>query len=124
VGNLEKMKPLIHARNSVRRWGGTPEDYQPIHDFIDSSKATFSDVRHRAILHSAFGCFLVERVFGTAIRLSNGREISTRDIAEQHVVEDMGFIPRVDHWLQHIPTQDWMMGTARKRGKPRFIPID
>jgi hypothetical protein len=118
------VKPLIHARNSVRKWGGNPGDYQAVHDFIDSSKATFPDVRHRALLHSSFGCFLVERVFGTAIKVSNGREISTRDVAEQHILEDLGFIPRVDHWLNNMPIEDWMGGGARKRGKTRYIPID
>lgn len=118
------MKPLIHSNNSVRKWGGKPEDYQAIHDFIDSSKQCMPDIRHRAILHSSFGCFLVEKVFGTSIKISNGRDISTRDIAEQHIIEDMGFIPRVDHWLKHIPTEDWMFGSERKRGKTKFIPID
>ena len=32
------MKPWIHAKNSVRKHGGKPEDYQDIHDFIDSTK--------------------------------------------------------------------------------------
>jgi hypothetical protein len=56
------MKPLQHARNSARKWGGIPSDYQALHDFFDSSKAALPDVRHRAILHSSFGIFLVERV--------------------------------------------------------------
>lgn len=118
------MKPLIHANNSVRRWGGVAADYQAIHDFIDSSKACVPDVRHRAILHSAFGCFLAERVFGTFVTASNGRQVSVRDIAEQHIVEDLGFLPRLDQWLAHMPIEDWMAGKARNRGKARFIPID
>lgn len=111
------MKPIIHVRNSVKKWGGKPEDYQEIHDFIDSSKACHPDVRHRALLHSAFGCFLVEKIFGHTIKISNGREISTRDIAEQHVLEDLGFIPRVDQWLKHIPFEEWMFGNSRKKLK-------
>ena len=118
------MKPVVHARNSVRRWGGVPEDYQSIHDFIDSSKACVPDVRHRAIMHSSFGCFLVEKVFGTTVRISNGRDVSTRDIAEQHIMEDMGFIPRMDHWLGNMRIQEWMNGSTRGRGKKKFIPID
>lgn len=57
------MKPFKHAKGSVARWGGRREDYQPIHDFIDSSKMAMPDMRHRAALHNAFGCFVVERVF-------------------------------------------------------------
>lgn len=58
------MKPYLHGRIHAKKYGGTPEDYADIDDFIDSSKAAFADVRHRAILHSAFGCFIVEKVFG------------------------------------------------------------
>jgi hypothetical protein len=27
--------PIFHAQSSVRRFGGTVEDYQPIHDWLD-----------------------------------------------------------------------------------------
>jgi hypothetical protein len=27
--------PIFHAQSSVRRFGGTIEDYQPIHDWLD-----------------------------------------------------------------------------------------
>ena len=58
------MKPHLHAKLSVKKFGGTIEDYMDIHEFIDSTKAALPDVRHRAILHSAFGCYLTEKVFG------------------------------------------------------------
>lgn len=63
------MKPLQHARNSAKKWGGKAEDYQAIHDFFDSSKSAFPDMRHRAILHSASGIFILECVFGTYITM-------------------------------------------------------
>ena len=118
------MKPFIHSKNSVTKWGGNKEDYQAIHDFIDSSKACHPDVRHRAILHSSFGCFLVEKIFGITIKNSDGKDVSVRDIAEAHIIEDLGFIPRVDHWLKNMPIQDWMYGSVRAGGKKRFIPAD
>lgn len=118
------MKPYIHARNSARKHGGKPEDYQKIHDFIDSSKATMPDMRHRAILHSAFGCFLVEQVFGTTITNSDGKQVSPRDIAEDHIIEDLGFIPTVEHWLKNMTMQDWMFGGRRKEVKEKIIKID
>jgi hypothetical protein len=117
------MKPLQHARNSVKKWGGTLDDYLPIHDFFDSSKAALPDMRHRAILHSAFGIFVLERVFGTYIVNSDGRKVSVRDIGEDHVVEDLGFIPTLEKWLKHMPMEDWMFGSGRK-SKAKFIPID
>jgi hypothetical protein len=76
--------PIFHAESSVRRFGGSVEDYQPIHDWLDATKETFCDFRHRALRHHAQGVFEAERVFGTTIRNSEGRLIPTRYIAEQH----------------------------------------
>ena len=28
--------PYHHALSSVRKWGGVPADYQPIHDWFDN----------------------------------------------------------------------------------------
>lgn len=107
------MKPFLHAKGSVSRWGGKPEDYMPIHDFIDSTKIAMPDLRHRAVLHNAFGCFLVERLFGHTITNSDGREVSTRDIAENHIIEDIGFLPSLEDWLDDIPIQKWHGGIHR-----------
>jgi hypothetical protein len=108
------VKPLQHARNSAKKWGGVPEDYLELHDFFDSSKAALPDIRHRAILHSAFGIFLLEKVFGTYITNSKGRQICVRDIGEDHVIEDLGFIPTMEHWLKNMPIEEWMTGSRRK----------
>lgn len=118
------MKPYMHAKNSAKKHGGKPEDYQKVHDFIDSTKAAMPDMRHRAILHSAFGIFMVEQVFGTNITNSEGKKVSTRDLAEDHVIEDLGFIPTMEHWLKNMTMQDWMFGGRRKEVKDRFIKID
>ena len=57
-------------------------------------KAHLPDVRHRAVLHSSFGIFLGQQVFGEVIvRKSDGAEVPTRLLGEQHVLEDLGFIP-------------------------------
>ena len=32
--------PLKHAENSVRKFGGKPEDYLPIHNWFDESKSS------------------------------------------------------------------------------------
>ena len=117
------MKPYIHAKNSVRKYGGVEEDYQTLHDFFDSSKAHVPDIRHRALLHSSFGIFMLERVFGTTITNSEGKVISVRDIGEDHVIEDMGFIPTVDKWLGNMAVQDWMFGSRRSKVK-KHIKMD
>jgi hypothetical protein len=108
------MKPYRHARNSVRKWGGAPEDYLPIHDFIDSSKAHLADVRHRALLHSTFGIYLVEKVFGRWIINSADVRVQTRDVAEDHVLEDLGTIPPVADWLREMPIAQWMGGPVSR----------
>ena len=104
--------PYHHSISSSRKWGGTPEDYQAIHDFMDSSKAHYADWRHRAVLHNSFGIYLAERVFGTTITISTGKVVPVRLIAEQHVIEDLGHIPTVTDWLRAIDNpatiQPWM----------------
>lgn len=107
------MKPYLHAISSVRKWGGKPDDYLPIHDFMDSSKAHIADVRHRALFHTSFGCFLVERIFGTNLTNSEGKLVSTRDVAEQHILEDLGRIPSVQDFLSLMPIEGWMGGPVR-----------
>jgi hypothetical protein len=108
------MKPYQHAKNTVRKFGGKIDDYIKLHDLIDSSKAHFPDMRHRALLHSSFGCFIVEQVFGHVIKNSDGRMVSTRDIAEMHIIEDCGRIPTVQDYLEGMPLYSWLGGPKRK----------
>jgi len=118
------MKPYLHAKISVKKFGGKPEDYLDIHNFIDSSKACMPDVRHRALLHSSFGCFIVEQMFGVTRINSDGKEYSPRDVAEEHIQEDLGFIPTVEKYLNNMAVQPWMSGTVKtSKGKKGFIPF-
>lgn len=105
-------KPFIHAKNSARKFGGKPEEYISIHDFMDSSKGAFPDNRHRALTHNAwFLSNIIEKVFGHTIKISTGREVSTREIAEQHVLEDYGmkFIPSAQDYLENMEMKAWML---------------
>lgn len=92
------------------------EDYLAIHEFFDSSKIAVPDVRHRAMLHSAWGIYLLEKVFGSMMTNSDGKQVSVRDLGEEHVLEDLGFIPTMQDWLEKMPIEPWMSGT-RKRTK-------
>lgn len=74
-------------------------------------------MRHRAILHNAFGCFLVEEWFGHTITLSTGRLVSTRDIAEAHILEDLGFIPTISDYLNGMEFFDWLGGKKKEKEK-------
>lgn len=117
------MKPLIHAKLSVKRYGGDVEDYLPIHNFMDSSKATLPDMRHRALLHNSFGIYIVEQMFGTYITNSEDKDISTRDICEDHCMEDLGFIPTVEKCLETLDNENatWLWGLPRSVRKIELV---
>lgn len=108
------MKPLIHCKSSVHKWGGKVEDYMAIHEFFDQTKAHVADMRHRVILHNSFGIYLCQQVFGHFFVNSDGREVSVRDVGEQHVIEDLGTIPSLDRCFQELPISPWLGGPVRK----------
>ena len=98
-----------HALSSVKRWGGTAQDYIAIHTWFDESKQITADFRHRALRHHAEGIFMAEKIFGVTITLSTGRQVPTRLIGEQHVQEDLGFIPSFADWVKAIHPEPWML---------------
>lgn len=120
-------KPYIHALSSQRRWGGEPEDYMEIHDFMDSSKGAIPDNRHRALTHNSwFLSVVLEKVFGTYIVNSADRKVQVRDIGEQHVLEDFGgrFIPSAQDYLAEIEFQPWMQNAQGGATPPSFRKLN
>jgi hypothetical protein len=109
------MHPWHHAERSARLFGGVPDDYLAIHNWFDESKAHLPDVRHRALRHHSEGIFLCEKLFGTTIKNSEERLVPVRQIGEQHVKDDLGWIPTVKDWLVHLPLQPWMARTPVQR---------
>ncbi len=104
-------KPWIHSLSSANKFGGKPEDYQEIHELMDSSKGTVPDNRHRCLSHTSwFISTILPRVFGYTFKNSDGKVVSTRDIGEQHVLEDfkMKFIPTVQDYLENMDLKLWM----------------
>lgn len=153
------MKPFLHARVSVRKFGGEVEDYLSIHNFFDISKSAFADMRHRAILHSSLGCYIVERLFGfpyskfqklskkfnwteeeqaaiielledartngtTSMINSDGKVVQVRDVAEQHILDDMGKIPSVGDYLKDMPMYEWLGGPRKKTRHISFESVN
>ena len=51
---------------------------------------------------------MAERFFGSIITISTGRIVSVRLIGEQHVPEDLGFIPSFADWARRIRPEPWM----------------
>jgi len=104
------MKPFLHAKKSVIKHKGKVDDYLEIHEFLDSSKAHVPDMRHRAILHSSFGIYIAQQVFGIYNTNSDGIDYCVRDICEEHILEDLGFIPTVENYLSEMPYYSWLNG--------------
>ena len=48
---------------------------------------------------------------------ANGNKIMVRDVAEQHVIDDMGTIPTVQDYLKDLPMYDWLGGPKRRPKK-------
>ena len=100
--------PYHHALSSVKKWGGSVEDCFAVHTWLDQSKEITADFRHRALRHHAEGIFMAETIFGVTLTLSTGRIIPTRWVGEQHVREDLGFIPSFANWVKAIRPEPWM----------------
>lgn len=105
--------PYHHALSSVRKWGGTVDDYMEIHSWFDRSKEIIATFQHRALRHHAEGVYACEAVFGKTLTLSSGRIIPTRWVGEQHVKEDLGHIPSFADWARSIRPEPWMGRTQR-----------
>ena len=118
--------PLVHAERSAKKWGGATQDYLALHQWFDATKGHLPDNRHRMLLHNSFGLLLAEQIFGPSLQNSAGRRVFTRDLAAQHILEDLGFIPTVAECLGELPLQPWMAG-CRKRlatsASLRLLPL-
>ena len=56
---------------------------------------------------------MAETIFGQTLTLSTGRIIPTRWVGEQHVKEDLGFIPSFADWVKAIRPEPWMGRSER-----------
>lgn len=111
------MHPYYHALSSVYRFGGNANDYLPIHNWFDETKSSMINFRHRAGRHHTEGIFWCQDKFGFTIPNKDSSNIPVRLIAEQHVKEDLGFIPSMKDWLMKIHPDKWMFVTNRVNAK-------
>jgi hypothetical protein len=112
------MHPYHHSLSSVRKWGGTVEDYYAIHAWFDESKQIIADFRHRASRHHAEGIFIAEQIFGPTLQLSSGKIIPVRFVGEQHVLEDLRRIPSSADWARAIRAEPWMSPPSKPLEQP------
>ena len=100
--------PLLHAKSSAKQFGGLPEDYIHLHNWMDETKSWVGHSHHRMFRHHSEGIFEMERVFGPDFKNSDGKVVYTRYVGEQHVREDCGFIPSLQDWFTNIEAKPWM----------------
>jgi len=70
--------------------------------------------RHRALRHHSEGIYEAEQLFGTTITNSDGKKVPVRFIGEQHVLEDLGWIPSFRDWVKSIEHEQWMTRAVAK----------
>jgi len=109
--------PYDHARSSVIKWRGKPEDYIHIHNWFDETKSWIAHSKHRMFRHHSEGIFECEKLFDSWFKNSDGKRIYTRYVAEQHVKEDCnGYIPTAKEWVDMIASgkpQLWAIKTLK-----------
>jgi hypothetical protein len=116
--------PYHHAVRSAKLFGGKAEDYLAIHNWFDESKAHLPDLRHRALRHHSEGIFLCERLFGVTVRNDDGREVPVRLVGEQHIKDDLGWIPTVKDWLSNLKLEPWMGRTPFRPSREQDGHVD
>ena len=62
---------------------------------------------------------MAQRFFGITITISTGRIVPVRLIGEQHVREDLGFVPSFADWVKTIRPEPWM-----GRAQPLHLEVD
>ena len=107
--------PLIHAKSSVKKYGGKIEDYTHIHEWFDETKSWYGHSYHRLWRHHSEGIFECEKIFGKSFENSDGKTVYTRYVGEDHVKEDcFNYIPSAKEWIKAIQEKEkpmWMMRT-------------
>lgn len=93
--------PLLHAKSSVKKFGGKEKDYIAIHNWFDETKSWVGHSYHRMFRHHSEGIFECEKEFGESFINSDGKVVYTRYVGEQHVKEDCyNYIPSAKEWIK------------------------
>ena len=113
---------MAHAK----KYGGVPEDYVAIDRFLDQTKQHVPNWRHRMVLHNSFGVDLCIQMFGEAITNADGKKIAVQRIAEDHIEQDLRFVPSLQDCVKYIvpPTDPdeakWVLGASAKKLSEEF----
>ena len=104
---------FYHATSSANAFGGVAEDYLDIHAWFDRSRGGTSSILHRMLAQHTAGIQDAVARFGSTITISTGRKVPVSLIGEQHITEDLGFVPTLDDYIGMMTCPRW----ASKRAK-------
>ena len=104
--------PKEHSKSSVKKFGGKPEDYDHLHQWLDETKGWFGDSLHRIFRHHSEGIFEMEKIFGVSFINSDGKTVYTRYVGEQHVKEDCN---------NYIPSAKELINGLREDRRPIWM---
>jgi hypothetical protein len=102
-----------HSVSSVNAFGGQAEDYHRIHQWMDRGRSGTDRLLHRMLAHHTQGIQDAIALFGDTITNSNGRKVPTSLICRQHIVEDLGFVPILEHYLELLHCPRWASRPAK-----------
>jgi hypothetical protein len=102
-----------HCVSSAKIHGGEPEDYVDVHKWMDRGRQSTSKLLHRALCHHTQGIADGVDKFGVTITNSNGKKVPVSLLLEQHIKEDLGFIPTLDHYLELMHCARWVSKPAK-----------
>jgi len=111
VEGLDESDTYAHAERDVERWGGAIDDYLPIHEFLDSTRAYLPDLRHRRLLHTSWGVWMAERIFGRRPGLES--ILTVGDVAREHIRSELGRVPTLVESTSGLTLEAWMCRRAR-----------
>ena len=95
-----------HCLLSQHKFGGQPQDYLPVHRFLDGSKLFCYHPRHRLLLHHTVGIEWAIELLGDVLATSDQRQVLVRDVAAAHCQEDLsGRVPTLAEWLSDAPAE-------------------
>lgn len=101
------MRPWQHARSSALTGSLSWKEYLPVHEFIDSTKETCANRKHRIVLHhSDLGADLAKMAF------PGRKDIDA--IVSQHVIEDLGHSVTLSDWLFFCRLDELPMPATRR----------
>jgi hypothetical protein len=63
------------------------------------------------------GVFLAQQIFGktiTVVKKNSSIQVPVREIAERHIIEDLGWLPSPADYIKEMKGLPWMTGAVRK----------